>query len=460
MNPITQVIRATRPIYRKLSTTAPVAAAKPMPTTGMCFELSEEQKALQDLARKFTREEIVPVAAQYDKTGEYPWPIVKKAWEIGLMNGHIPEHCGGMGLGAIDSCLIAEELAFGCAGIKAAIATSSIGAATGEGGMNMDVFDGCMVAEELAFGCTGIMTAMEASGLGQMPVIIAGNKEQQKKYLGRLVEEPIVAAYCVTEPGAGSDVAGVKTRAEKKGDEWIINGQKMWITNGGVANWYFVLARTNPDPKCPASKAFTGFIVERDWPGVTPGRKEQNMGQRASDTRGITFEDVRVPKENVLIEEGAGFKIAMGAFDKTRPPVAAGATGLAQRALTEATKYALERKTFGVPIARHQAVAFMLADMAIGVETARLAWMKAAWMADHGVRNTVLASVAKCHASEIANKAAADAVQIFGGNGFNTEYPVEKLMRDAKIYQIYEGTSQIQRLIISREIITNAMQSN
>ena len=345
MNPITQVIRATRPIYRKLSTTAPVAAAKPLPTTGMCFELSEEQKALQDLARKFTREEIVPVAAQYDKTGEYPWPIVKKAWEVGLMNGHIPEHCGGM---------------------------------------NMDVFDGCMVAEELAFGCTGIMTAMEASGLGQMPVIIAGNKEQQKKYLGRLVEEPIVAAYCVTEPGAGSDVAGVKTRAEKKGDEWIINGQKMWITNGGVANWYFVLARTNPDPKCPASKAFTGFIVERDWPGVTPGRKEQNMGQRASDTRGITFEDVRVPKENVLIEEGAGFKIAMGAFDKTRPPVAAGATGLAQRALTEATKYALERKTFGVPIARHQAVAFMLADMAIGVETARLAWMKAAWMADHG----------------------------------------------------------------------------
>ncbi|XP_026746626.1 probable medium-chain specific acyl-CoA dehydrogenase, mitochondrial isoform X2 [Trichoplusia ni] len=423
MNPITQVIRATRPIYRKLSTSAPVAAAaKPLPTTGMCFELSEEQKALQDLARKFTREEIVPVAAQYDKTGEYPWPIVKKAWEVGLMNGHIPEHCGGTGL--------------------------------------LGVFEDCLIGEEMAFGCAGIYNVMGGSHLGQMPVIIAGNKEQQKKYLGRLIEEPIVAAYCVTEPGAGSDVAGVKTRAEKKGDEWIINGQKMWITNGGVANWYFVLARTNPDPKCPASKAFTGFIVEREWAGVTPGRKEQNMGQRASDTRGITFEDVRVPKENVLIGEGAGFKIAMGAFDKTRPPVAAGATGLAQRALTEATKYALERKTFGVPIARHQAVAFMLADMAIGVETARLAWMRAAWMADYGIRNTVLASVAKCHASEIANKAAADAVQIFGGNGFNTDYPVEKLMRDAKIYQIYEGTSQIQRLIISREILNNAMQSN
>ncbi|XP_064076440.1 medium-chain specific acyl-CoA dehydrogenase, mitochondrial isoform X3 [Vanessa tameamea] len=421
MNPLSQIVRATRPIYRKLSTTPVASSAKPIPTTGMCFELNDEQKALQDLARKFTREEIVPVAAQYDKTGEYPWPIIKKAWEIGLMNGHVPEHCGGMGLGVLESCLICEET---------------------------------------AFGCSGIMAAMYITDVGQTPVILAGNKEQQKKYLGRLIEEPIVAAYGVTEPGAGSDVAGIKTRAEKKGDEWILNGQKMWITNGGVANWYFVLARTNPDPKCPASKAFTGFIVEREWPGVTPGRKELNMGQRASDTRGITFEDVRIPKENVLIGEGAGFKIAMGAFDKTRPPVAAGATGLAQRALYEATKYSLERKTFGVPIAHHQAVAFMLADMAVGVETARLAWQKAAWMVDHGQKNTVMASVAKCYASEIANKSASDAVQVFGGNGFNSDYPVEKLMRDAKIYQIYEGTSQIQRLIISREILTAAKQSN
>ncbi|XP_041986663.1 probable medium-chain specific acyl-CoA dehydrogenase, mitochondrial isoform X1 [Aricia agestis] len=421
MNPVNQIVRATLPIYRKLSTSATtLAAPKAIPTTGACFELSEEQKALQDLARKFTKEEIIPKAAQYDKTGEYPWEIVKKAWSVGLMNGHIPEHCGGM---------------------------------------DMSVFDGCLVAEELAFGCTGIMTAMEASGLGQTPVIIAGNKEQQKKYLGRLIDEPLVAAYGVTEPGAGSDVAGIKTRAEKKGDEWILNGQKMWITNGGVANWYFVLARTNPDPKCPASKAFTGFIVERDWAGVIPGRKEQNMGQRASDTRGITFEDVRIPKENVLIGEGAGFKIAMGAFDKTRPPVGAGATGLAARALHEATKYSLERKTFGVPIAHHQAVAFMLADMAMGVEISRLAWQKAAWLVDHGQKNTVMASVAKCFASEVANKSASDAVQIFGGNGFNTEYPVEKLMRDAKIYQIYEGTSQIQRLIISREILTEAKNS-
>ncbi|KAG8332282.1 hypothetical protein J6590_024477 [Homalodisca vitripennis] len=220
--------------------------------------------------------------------------------------------------------------------------------------MGMGVFDGCLVAEQLAYGCTGIMTALEASGLGQTPVLVAGSEAQQKKYLGRLIEEPLLAAYCVTEPGAGSDVNGVKTRAVKKGDEYIVNGQKMWITNGGVANWYFLLARTDPDPKCPASKAFTGFIVDRETPGVTPGRKEINMGQRASDTRGITFEDVRIPKENVLGAEGQGFKIAMATFDKTRPPVAAGAVGLAQRALDEALKYSLERKAFGIPIAGHQ----------------------------------------------------------------------------------------------------------
>ncbi|XP_050520974.1 probable medium-chain specific acyl-CoA dehydrogenase, mitochondrial [Daktulosphaira vitifoliae] len=381
------------------------------------LDLSDTQKEFRDLARKFAREEIIPVAAEYDRTGEYPWEIVKKAHAVGLLNGHIPEHCGGL---------------------------------------NMSVTDGCMVAEELGYGCTGIKTALEASGLGQMPVIIAGNKEQQKKYLGRLIEEPLVAAYGVTEPGAGSDVNGIRTKAEKKGDEYIINGQKMWITNGGVANWYFLLARTDLNPKAPASKAFTGFIVDADTPGLTPGRKELNMGQRASDTRGITFEDVRVPKENVLMGEGQGFKIAMLTFDKTRPPVAAGAVGLAQRALDEATKYSLERKAFGVSIASHQAVAFMLAEMAIGIEAARLTYMKAAYEVDQGRRNSYYASISKAFAADVANKCATDAVQIFGGNGFNTEYPVEKLMRDAKIYQIYEGTAQIQRLIISREIIERA----
>jgi len=383
----------------------------------MTFELNDTQKEFQELARKFTEEEIIPVAAEHDKTGKFPWEIVKKAHSLGLMNGHIPAHCGGMGMG---------------------------------------VFDGCLVAEQLAYGCTGIMTALEASGLGQTPVLIAGNEEQQKKYLGRLIEEPLLAAYCVTEPGAGSDVNGVKTKAVKKGDEYIVNGQKMWITNGGVADWYFLLARTDPDPKCPASKAFTGFIVDRDTPGITPGRKELNMGQRASDTRGITFEDVRIPKENMLRTEGQGFKIAMETFDKTRPPVAAGAVGLAQRALDEALKYSLERKTFGVPIAAHQAVSFMLADMAVGVETSRMAWWRSAWEVDQGRRNSYYASIAKCLAADVANKCATDAVQIFGGNGFNTEYPVEKLMRDAKIYQIYEGTAQIQRLIISRNMIDKA----
>ena len=226
----------------------------------------------------------------------------------------------------------------------------------------------------------------------------------------------------MTEPGAGSDVSGIKTKAVKKGDDWVINGQKMWITNGGVANFYFVLARTDPDPKCPSGKAFTGFIVDAgdklleilyllwlndicsDTPGVSPGRKEKNMGQRCSDTRGITFEDVVVKKENVLIGEGAGFKVAMGAFDKTRPPVAAGAVGISQRALDEATKYAMERKTFGVPIIQHQAVSFMLADMAIGTEAARLAYIKSAWQSDNKILNTYMASIAKCFAGDVANK--------------------------------------------------------
>lgn len=389
---------------------------------GYNFELSDTQREMQDLARKFVKEEIIPVAAEYDRTGKYPWDVLKKAWSLGLLNKHIPQHCGGLESGN---------------------------------------FDGCLVTEEFAYGCTGITTAIDASSLGQTPVIIAGTEEQQKKYLGRLVEEPLIAAYCVTEPGAGSDVAGIKTKAVKKGKEWIINGTKMWITNGGVANWYFVLVRTNPDPKVSAGKAFTGFIVERDSDGLTPGRKEMNMGQRASDTRMVTFEDVRVPEENVLLGEGQGFKIAMKTFDRTRAPVAAAAVGLAQRALDEATKYALERKTFDRPIAEHQAVAFILADMAIGVETSRMSWMKAAWAADKELPNaTMLASIAKCYAADVANKCATDAVQIFGGAGFNSEYPVEKLMRDAKIYQIYEGTSQIQRLIVSRALCSEAKQKN
>ncbi|VEN62808.1 unnamed protein product [Callosobruchus maculatus] len=363
---------------------------------GYSFELNDTQRKIYELAKEFAKEEIIPVAAKHDETGEYPSNIIRKAWELGITNSAVPEHCGGMGHGTLECCLIEDALNWGCSGIASA----------------------CLSSE-----------------LGQCPVILTGTKEQQKKYLGRLIEEPLQAAYAVTEPGAGSDVSGVKTKAEKKGDEYILNGQKMWITNGGVANWYFVLARTNPDTKAPASKAFTGFIVERDFPGVQPGRKENMMGQRAATIHGITFEDVRIPKENVLSSEGAGFKIAMQVFDKTRPAVGAISTGIAQRCLDEARKYATERKTFGVPIIQHQAVAFILADMAIGIETARLAWMKAAWDVEHGKRNSYMAAIAKCHASEVANKCAADAVQIFGGNGFNKEYPVEKFTKGRLRYR-------------------------
>lgn len=381
-------------------------------TTGLSFKLSGEEKDFQDAARKFIAEEVIPKVAHHDKTGEYPWEILKMAHELGLMNLHVPVEYGGLGLGSV------------C---------------------------GCIVTEEVGYACTGIQTAFEANNLGQMPVILAGNDEQKKKYLGRVTKELLMCAYGVTEPSAGSDVAAIKSKAEKKGDEYILNGQKMWITNGGVANWYFILARTNFDPKCPPSKALSGFILEGDSKGLTIGRKEDNMGQRCSDTRGLTFEDVVIPKENLLGQEGDGFRIAMGAFDRTRPPVAAGSVGLAQRALDEATKYSLERKTMGSIIAKHQAISFMLAEMVMNVELARLGVYKAAWTIDQGVRNTMYASIAKGFAADVANKCATDAVQIFGGNGYNTEYPVEKLMRDAKIYQIYEGTAQIQRVIIARE---------
>ncbi|KAK9722505.1 hypothetical protein K7432_002609 [Basidiobolus ranarum] len=382
-----------------------------VPVGGPAFALTEDQQSIQELARKFTAEEIIPKAAYHDQTGEYPTEIIKKAWELGLVNLHIPQDYGGMGLGVLDSAIVSEEL---------------------------------------AYGCTGIQTAMEANGLAEAPVILAASHEQKKKYLGRMSEEPLMAAYCVTEPIAGSDVASIQTKAEKKGDKWILNGQKMWITNGGKANWYFVLAKT--DASARAGDAFTGFIVDADSPGISVGRKEINMGQRASDTRGITFEDVEVSDENRLGEVGKGFKIAMGAFDITRPLVAAGAVGLARRALDEALKYSMERKTMGRSIIQHQAISFMLADMAMGVESSRMMVWRAGWMRDQGQRNTYYASIAKALASEVANKCAADAVQIFGGNGYNTEYPVEKLMRDAKIFQIYEGTSQIQRLIISRHL--------
>ena len=373
------------------------------------FSLTEEQQALQELARKFAREEMAPKAAHHDETGEFPAEIAKKAWELGLMNTHVPPEYGGMGLG---------------------------------------VLDGCLITEELAWGCTGIATAMEANALAAAPVIVAGNDEQKKEFLGRLTSEPLFAAYAVTEPGAGSDVAGIRTKARKVGDEYVIDGSKMWITNGGVASWYFVLAYTDPEKK---HKGMSGFLVPRDTPGITVGKKEQNLGQRASDTRGLTFEEVKVPAKYRLGNEGDGFRIAMAAFDHTRPPVAAGAVGLAQRAMDESVKYAKERKTFGLPIAAYQSISFMIAEMAMNIEAGRHLVRLAAWAIDAGKRNTKYAAMAKAFCADMAMKVATDAVQVHGGYGYSHEYPVEKLMRDAKIYQIYEGTSQIQRLIIAKE---------
>lgn len=374
------------------------------------FELTDDQKALQDLARKFAKEEMIPKAEHHDHTGEFPREVVKKAWELGLMNTHIPQDYGGMGLG---------------------------------------VLDGIIITEELAYGCTGIATAMEANGLAAAPVILAGNDEQKKEFLGMLTAEPKFAAYCVTEPAAGSDVAGIQTVAKKVGNDYVINGAKMWITNANVADWYFVLAYTDPAAK---HKGMTGFIVPRNTPGITVGKKEDNLGQRASDTRGITFEDVKVPAKYRLGNEGEGFKIAMGAFDHTRPMVSAGAVGLARRAMDEAVQYSTQRKTFGQPIASYQSISFMIADMAMEIEAARYLVWRAGWEIDQGKRNTKYAAFGKAFAADMAMRVTTNAVQVFGGYGYSKEYPVEKLMRDAKIYQIYEGTSQIQRLIIAKEI--------
>ncbi len=376
------------------------------------LRLSEEQKQLQEMVRKFTKEEIIPKAAHYDQTGEFPRDLVNKAWELGIMNTHIPEAYGGMGLG---------------------------------------VFEGCIILEELGYGCTGISTALTSNSLASAPVLVAGSEDQKKEFLGALTAAPKISAYCVTEPGAGSDVSGIKTLAKKVGDEYVLNGSKMWITGASVADWYFVLAYTDPSQM---HKGMSGFLLPTNFPGITVGKKEKNMGQRASDTRGITFEDVKIPKKYLLGREGDGFKIAMAAFDHTRPEVAAGAVGLCRRAMEECIEYAKTRKTFGRPIATHQSIAFMIADMAKDIEAARLLTLKAAWQIDNGERNTLTAAMSKVFAGDTAMRIATDAVQVFGGYGYSNEYPVEKLMRDAKIFQIYEGTSQIQRLIISKELFS------
>ncbi len=375
------------------------------------FDLSEEQRALVETARKFTRDRIIPEAAELDELEKFPEEIYQAAFELGLANLEVPEAYGGLGL----SCL-----------------------------------DHCLVLEELAYGCVAVQTTLTANNLGAMPLIIAGSDDQKQKYLGQLMAEPIFSAYACSEPDAGSDVAGLRTRFERHGDDYVLNGQKRWITNGNHAAWFTVLATSDPALR---HKGIAMFVIDRDTPGVKIGKKEKKLGQRASHTVDILFEDVKVPKSALIGAEGQGFKIAMKTFDRSRPWIAAGAAGVIRRAMEESRAYALERKTFGVAIAQHQAIQFMLADMAIKYEASRLLCHKAAWCIDQGQLDSVVSAYAKAFSADAAMQVTTDAVQIFGGYGYTREYPVEKLMRDAKLLQIYEGTSQIQRVVIARNLL-------
>jgi acyl-CoA dehydrogenase len=377
---------------------------------GINFALNEEQKMLQALARDFARNEIAPVAEHYDRTAEFPLPVIEKARQAGLINTNIPMEYGGAGASLVEEAVVCEEL---------------------------------------AWGCTGISTSILINNLAAIPIIVAGSEEQKKEWLGRMTGGQL-GAYAVTEPAAGSDVAGMLSTATKKGDEYVIKGSKTFISNASYSQFFVVFAYTD---KAAKYKGISAFIMERDRPGFSVSKKFDKLGQRASDTAEITFDDVVVPEANRLGREGDGFMIAMKVFDRSRPTVAASAVGLAQRALDESVKYAKERTTMGVPIIQHQGIGFMLADMAMNVEAARLLAYKAAWLVDQGQSNTKLAAFAKAFAADSAMKAATDAVQVFGGYGFMKEYPVEKLMRDCKVFQIYEGTSQIQRTIIQRELM-------
>jgi acyl-CoA dehydrogenase len=374
------------------------------------FTLTDEQKALRELAHDFAEKEIRPVAWEYDKDGTWPADVFAKAHEVGLMNTHVPEEYGGPGLSYLD---------------------------------------GCLIEEELSWGCSGITTSLGANGLASAPVILAGSEEIKKKYLGMLTEELKYASFCLTEPGAGSDVSSMRTRAVKKGDKYVINGQKCFITNGSHADWYTVYAKTDPDA---GHRGISAFVVPRDET-VVIDKKEDKMGQRASNTATVTFNDTEIPADHILGEENKGFKVAMMTLDRTRPGVAAMATGIARAAMEFAVGYSKERVQFGVPIAMHQAIQFMIADMATKVHMSRLATWNSAVLLDNGMRNTIESSHAKRFASDSAMEVATDAVQVYGGYGFIKEYPVEKLMRDAKIMQLYEGTSQIQRLVIARETL-------
>ncbi len=376
------------------------------------FEITEEQKALIDTARRFTKERIIPIAAECDRDSKFPMDVFRAAHELGLVNATLPEAYGGAGLSDVECTFITEEL---------------------------------------AYGCTGIQTSMTANTLALTPIKLGGSDAIKKKYLGWMAKEPIMASYATSEPNAGSDVAGLQCRAKKQSDgSYVLHGTKCWITNASHAAFYVIFATIDPALK---HKGIGAFIVEKGWNGVSLGEHEDKLGQRASDTNTIMLDEVKVPAENVLAEPGFGFKLAMETFNQTRPDIGAGACGLMRRCLDECVAYAKERKTFGVPIANHQMIQAMIAEMAIRVEATSLLVRKAAWNLDKGLRNPIISSYAKAYGADSAMQTAIDAVQVFGGNGYTKEYPVEKLMRDAKILQIYEGTSQIQRIVIAKHVL-------
>ncbi|MFP5364951.1 MAG: acyl-CoA dehydrogenase family protein [Thermoleophilia bacterium] len=374
------------------------------------FTLSDEQKNLRELAHDFAAKEIRPVAWELDRDGAWPQAIIDKAHEVGLMNTHIPEEYGGAGL---------------------------------------NYLDGCIIEEELSWGCSGVQTSLGANGLASAPVMLGGGEEVKREFAEELVSEPKLASFCLTEPDAGSDVSGMRTRAVRNRDRYLLNGSKCFITNGSYADWFVVYAKTDPEA---GHRGISAFLVRKD-DTVIVDKKEDKMGQRASNTATITFNDTEVDARYLLGEENKGFKLAMMVLDRTRPGVAAMATGISRAAFEMACDYSKERVQFGVPIAMHQAIQFMIADMATKVHLSRLATWNSAVLLDQGRRNTLESSHAKRYAADSAMEVTTDAVQIYGGYGFIKEYKVEKLMRDAKIMQLYEGTSQIQRLVIARETL-------
>jgi len=378
----------------------------------MNYLLSDEQKMIQELTRRIAKDKILPVAAKYDQSEEFPWEIMRILAQSDLFAIFVPAEYGGMGAGVLDLCIATEELSRACGGISVCYA---------------------------------------ASALGTFPIILFGNEEQKKKYLPDLASGKKIAAFGITEPEAGSDASAIKTTAKKEGNHYILNGLKHFITNGGDAETYVVIVMTD---KTKGARGASAFIVEKGTPGFTFGKKEEKLGIRASSTRELIFTDCKIPKENLLSKEGMGFIVTMKTFDMSRPGVAAQAVGIAQGALDAAVKYAKGREQFGKPISSFQGIQWMLADMATQVEAARALVYGCAREIDAGTKDVGKDSaMAKMYASDVAMKVTTDAVQILGGYGYMKDYPAEKYMRDAKITQIYEGTNQIQRNIIALQLI-------